>query len=57
MTKEQLMEKKKKLKEKFDMEYDNGEAEETYFDELKIEAGKQAEVSSLFAVTLLNYYL
>lgn len=49
LTKEQLLDKKKKLKEKFDAEYDNkdGDDETNYFEELKLEANKQAEVSRI----------
>lgn len=39
--------KKRKLKERFDMEYDDGDAEATYFDDLKGEMQKQAEVSKM----------
>ncbi|XP_066589377.1 ribosome biogenesis protein BMS1 homolog [Prorops nasuta] len=39
-----LIEKKKKLKEKFDSEYDTGETK-TYYDELKMEVEKQAELN------------
>ncbi|XP_076247659.1 ribosome biogenesis protein BMS1 homolog [Calliopsis andreniformis] len=42
--KRRLLEKKKKLKEQFDSEYDNGE-EKTYYDELKSEAEKQASLN------------
>uniref|UniRef100_A0A0A9YDD7 Bms1-type G domain-containing protein n=1 Tax=Lygus hesperus TaxID=30085 RepID=A0A0A9YDD7_LYGHE len=45
VTKEQLLEKKKKLKAKFDDEYDNKEGDESYFEELKMEANKQAELN------------
>lgn len=38
----QRLEKKKLLKERFDMEYDDADA--TYFDDLKEEMQKQAEV-------------
>ncbi|XP_069837007.1 ribosome biogenesis protein BMS1 homolog [Dendropsophus ebraccatus] len=43
-TKKRL-EKKKILKERFDMEYDDGDPEATYFDELKGEMQKQAELN------------
>ncbi|XP_066142906.1 ribosome biogenesis protein BMS1 homolog [Euwallacea fornicatus] len=39
-----LAEKKKKLKEKFDSEYDNGD-KSTYYDELKMTAEKQAQLN------------
>lgn len=39
------MDKKRKLKEMFDAEYDEGES--TYFDDLKGEMQKQAQVRSL----------
>ncbi|KAK9299287.1 hypothetical protein QLX08_007645 [Tetragonisca angustula] len=39
-----LLEKKKKLKEQFDLEYDNGESK-TYYDELKLEVEKQASLN------------
>ncbi|PIO36653.1 hypothetical protein AB205_0024230, partial [Aquarana catesbeiana] len=41
--KNQRLMKKRKLKERFDMEYDDGDAEATYFDDLKGEMQKQAE--------------
>ncbi|XP_043592079.1 ribosome biogenesis protein BMS1 homolog [Bombus pyrosoma] len=41
---EKLLEKKKKLKEQFDLEYDNGESK-TYYDELKLEVEKQANLN------------
>lgn len=40
--KNKRMEKKRRLKERFDAEYDDGDA--TYFDDLKEEMQKQAEV-------------
>lgn len=40
--KNKRLEKKRRLKERFDAEYDDGEA--TYFDDLKEEMQKQAEV-------------
>lgn len=40
--KKKRLEKKRRLKERFDTEYDDGEA--TYFDDLKEEMQKQAEV-------------
>lgn len=42
--KKKLLEKKKKLKEQFDLEYDNGESK-TYYDELKLEVEKQANLN------------
>ncbi|XP_012284640.1 ribosome biogenesis protein BMS1 homolog [Orussus abietinus] len=42
--KKKLLEKKRELKEKFDSEYDNGEGK-TYYDELKSEAEKQAQLN------------
>lgn len=48
MTKAEIFEKKRKLKEKFDAEYDDkGEGGATYYDELKQETSKQAEVRIL----------
>ncbi|XP_073542107.1 ribosome biogenesis protein BMS1 homolog [Phyllobates terribilis] len=41
----QRLEKKKKLKERFNMEYDDGDADPTYFDDLKEEMQKQAELN------------
>lgn len=43
-TRKQLAEKKRKLKDKFDAEYDNDE-KNTYYDELKTFAEKQAELN------------
>lgn len=43
--KNQRLMKKRKLKERFDMEYDDGDAEATYFDDLKGEMQKQAELN------------
>lgn len=40
--KKKRIEKKRRLKERFDLEYDDGDA--TYFDDLKEEMQKQAEV-------------
>lgn len=40
--KKQRMDKKRKLKERFDVEYDEGDA--TYFDDLKGEMQRQAQV-------------
>lgn len=42
VQKNKRLEKKRRLKERFDAEYDDGEA--TYFDDLKEEMQKQAEV-------------
>lgn len=42
--KKKLLEKKRKLKEQFDAEYDNGETK-TYYDELKQEVDKQAQLN------------
>lgn len=42
--KKERMDKKRKLKEMFDAEYDEGDA--TYFDDLKEEMHKQAQVQS-----------
>ncbi|KAG8552553.1 hypothetical protein GDO81_004578 [Engystomops pustulosus] len=41
----QRIEKKKKLKERFNMEYDDGDADATYFDDLKEEMQKQADLN------------
>lgn len=46
MSKDKLLEKKKKLKEKFDKEYDKVEGDESHFEDLKLEASKQAEVKT-----------
>jgi ribosome biogenesis protein BMS1 len=45
LTKEELQEKKRKLKEKFDAEYDDKDGGKTYYDELKQEVDQQAQVS------------
>lgn len=45
LTEDELIEKKKKLKEQFDEDYDNKEAPSTYYDELKEEASKQAQLN------------
>lgn len=42
IQKNKRLEKKRRLKERFDAEYDDGDA--TYFDDLKEEMQKQAEV-------------
>lgn len=44
IQKNKRLEKKRKLKERFNSEYDDGDA--TYFDDLKEELHKQAEVRS-----------
>lgn len=46
VQKNKRLEKKRRLKERFDAEYDDGDA--TYFDDLKEEMQKQAEVQQLF---------
>lgn len=43
--KKERMDKKRKLKEMFDAEYDEGDA--TYFDDLKEEMHKQAQVRAV----------
>ncbi|XP_018428934.1 PREDICTED: ribosome biogenesis protein BMS1 homolog [Nanorana parkeri] len=43
--KKHRLEKKRKLKERFDLEYDDVDAEATYFDDLKGEMQKQAELN------------
>lgn len=48
--KKKLLEKKRRLKERFDAEYDDGDA--TYFDDLKDEMQKQAEVGCSFKSVL-----
>lgn len=46
LTEDELIEKKKKLKEQFDEDYDEKEdAPSTYYDELKEEASKQAQLN------------
>lgn len=46
LTRDELIEKKKKLKEQFDEAYDNKEGgPSTYYDELKEEASKQAQLN------------
>ncbi len=45
VQKNKRLEKKRRLKERFDAEYDDGDA--TYFDDLKEEMQKQAEVPHL----------
>lgn len=45
MTKEELQEKKRKLKEKFDAEYDGKDGGKMYYDELKQEVDQQAQLN------------
>ncbi|PNF19889.1 hypothetical protein B7P43_G12284 [Cryptotermes secundus] len=45
MTKDELQEKKRKLKEKFDAEYDDKDGGKTYYDELKQEVDQQAQLN------------
>ncbi|XP_069693908.1 ribosome biogenesis protein BMS1 homolog isoform X2 [Periplaneta americana] len=45
LTKEELQEKKRKLKEKFDAEYDDKDGGKTYYDELKQEVDQQAQLN------------
>ncbi|XP_044743641.1 ribosome biogenesis protein BMS1 homolog [Chrysoperla carnea] len=44
-SKETLAEKKRRLKEKFDAEYDNGGEKSNYYDDLKILAEKQSQLN------------
>jgi hypothetical protein len=44
LTREELQEKKRKLKAKFDAEYDDKDGSKTYYDELKQEVDQQAQV-------------
>ena len=44
LTREELQEKKRKLKEKFDAEYDDKDEGKTYYDEPKQEVFQQAQV-------------
>lgn len=46
--KNKRLEKKRRLKERFDTEYDDGDA--TYFDDLKEEMQKQAEVRGYWVI-------
>jgi hypothetical protein len=46
LTKDELQEKKQKLKEKFDAEYDDKDGGKTYYDELKQEVDQQAQVTT-----------
>lgn len=52
VQKNKRLEKKRRLKERFDAEYDDGDA--TYFDDLKEEMQKQAEVESSTASPSLH---
>nr|CAD7574514.1 unnamed protein product [Timema californicum] len=45
LTKEQIAEKKRKLKEKFDAEYDDQEGGKSFYDELKKEVDQQAQLN------------
>lgn len=45
LSKEQLLEKKTKLKEKFNEQYDTKDFSEDYFEELKMQANRQAELN------------
>lgn len=45
VQKNKRLDKKRRLKERFDAEYDDGDA--TYFDDLKEEMQKQAEVGTV----------
>ncbi|PSN37116.1 hypothetical protein C0J52_12602 [Blattella germanica] len=45
MSREELQEKKRKLKEKFDAEYDDKDGGKTYYDELKQEVDHQAQLN------------
>lgn len=49
------MDKKRKLKEMFDAEYDEGDA--TYFDNLKEEMHRQAQVQTVNLAIYLTMYL
>lgn len=44
MTKKEIMDKKMKLKEKFNAEYDEQEGGKSFYDELKAEVNQQAQV-------------
>ncbi len=50
MQKKKRLEKKRRLKERFNAEYDDGDA--TYFDDLKEEMQKQAEVPRQFKLSV-----
>lgn len=52
--KNKRLEKKRRLKERFDAEYDDGDA--TYFDDLKEEMQKQAEVDELNLTDCFQIY-
>lgn len=45
MTKKEIMEKKMKLKEKFNAEYDEQEGGKSFYDELKAEVNQQAQLN------------
>lgn len=45
LTKKEIMEKKKKLKEKFDAEYDDQDGGKSFYDELKAEVNQQAQLN------------
>nr|CAD7607072.1 unnamed protein product [Timema genevievae] len=45
LTREQIAEKKRKLKEKFDAEYDDQEGGKSFYDELKKEVDQQAQLN------------
>lgn len=45
MNKEELLEKKQKLKEKFDADYDNKDGDGTYYDDLRNEMTKQSQLN------------
>lgn len=53
--KKERMDKKRKLKEMFDAEYDEGDA--TYFDDLKEEMHKQAQVQAVNLAIYLALHL
>jgi len=44
-TRKKLIEKKRKLKEQFNSEYDGGESKKTYYDDLKEEMDQQAQLN------------
>lgn len=53
LSKKEIMEKKMKLKEKFDAEYDEQEGGKSFYDELKAEVDQQAQVQiKVFPVSL-----
>ena len=55
LTREELQEKKRKLKEKFDAEYDEKDGGKTYYDELKQEVDQQAQVNSFKKIIMISY--